>query len=184
MSDHWALTPEPYVEGGLVLHGFKAEEDAERFASLYLPGWVARPVGPREEGHRAICADCGTEWPCHHERVEKEAAAILFDSQHACHICGKSTAFNLSIRIPNAGDLGQDLRFHGRQGKCRNAAVRLLKELGRNEELDQLLVEEQRRKDFAAYRKKRKAEHRARLRAAVLKEAEAEQEALAEGVMG
>jgi hypothetical protein len=181
VADHWALTPEPYVEGGLVLHGFKAEEDAERFASLHLPDWVARPVGAREEGHRAICAECGTNWPCHHRQVESEASAILFNSQYACHVCTKSTMGSLSIRVPAAGDLGQDLRFHGRQGKCRNAAVKLLEELGRDEELQKLHAEEQRRKDFAAYCKKRKAEYRARLRAAVLKEAEAEQERASAG---
>lgn len=181
MADHWALTPEPYVEGGLVLHGFKSEGDAERFASLHLSEWVARPVGKREEGHRAICAECGTNWPCQHERVESEASQILFRSRNACHTCGKSAAFCLTIEVPGAGDLGQDLKFHGRQGKCRNEAVKLLKELGRDEALERLLAEEQRRKDFAAHCKKRKAEYRASLRAAVLKEAEAEQEQAAAG---
>lgn len=182
MADHWALTPEPYVEGGLVLHGFKSEGDAERFASLHLPTWEAHPVGEREEGHRAVCGECGTKWPCQHERVEREASAILFDSRYACHTCGKSTIGGLSIKVPSAGGLGQDLKFHGRQGKCRNAAVKLLKELGRDKELQKLQAEEQRRKDHLACCKKRKKEMAEALRAGLLKQAEAEQEATAEGV--
>jgi len=182
MADHWALTPEPYVEGGLALHGFKSEGDAERFASLHLPDWVARPVGAREEGHRAVCGECGTKWPCQHERVEREASQILFETRHACHTCGKSTIGSLSIKVPGAGDLGQDLKFHGRQGKCRNAAVKLLKDLGRTEEVDKLLAEEQRRKDHLAYCKRRKKERAEALRAGLLKQAESEQEATAEGV--
>lgn len=172
MADHWALTPEPYVEGGLVLHGFKEREDAERFADLNLPNWVARPVGERQEGHREICAECGTEWPCQHERVEREAKQILWESSHSCHTCRRSIVGALSIVVRNAGDLGQDLQFHGRQGKCRNAAVKLLTELGRDDELAKLKTEEQRRKDFTAYCKRRKQDRATALRARIVEEAE------------
>jgi len=167
VADHWALTPEPYVEGGLVLHGFKEQEEAERFASLYLPDWQALPVGPRKEGHKAVCRDCGADWPCPHETVERQAKAILHEGRNRCHHCSRSVMGCLRVEVKGGGHLGQDLTFHGRQGKCRTAALKLLNKLGRDDELQRLAEEEDRRKRWLTEAKERKAERTARLKRAV-----------------
>lgn len=166
MPDRWALTPEPYVEGGLVLHGFIEKEDAERFASLFLPEWEARPVGERAEGHRAVCADCAADWPCDHEKVEREAKAILHETRHRCHACHRSVMGCLRVDVKCAGGLGQDLAFHGRQGKCRNAAIKLLKDLGRDDDLKRLDEEVEMRRGWRERAKEQRAERARRIQRA------------------
>ena len=80
--------------------------------------------------------------------------------------------------------MGQDLAFHGRQGKCRNAAVKLLRELGDDKELARLAEEDERRRQWREDAKARRAAERKQIREAIAEQVFNEQEALAEGVMG
>lgn len=67
-------------------------------------------------------------WPCEHVRLDRQATMIIHASQNACARCGKRVGW-MEVRVKGGGLLGEDIKFHGRQGACRKEGLRRLKAL-------------------------------------------------------
>lgn len=42
-----------------------------------------------EPEHAPVCGNCGEDWPCRHERIERKARAFARDLEDMCHHCGR-----------------------------------------------------------------------------------------------
>lgn len=116
---------------------FREREDAEDWALDHgLIDYQPQEMAEAPQ-HHEICARCREPWPCEHERLDREAARILYAAKHICHRCEKRIG-GMLITVEGGGDLGQDVNYHGRKGACRNTAMRELRRLGHTEQLERL----------------------------------------------
>lgn len=107
---------------------FRTQEDAEDWALEHgCLDWHTKEIADRPE-HEAICGRCREPWPCEHVRLDRHAVSIIRANENRCARCGKQIGW-MKITIKSAGDFGEDVRYHGRQGACKNEALRRLRAL-------------------------------------------------------
>lgn len=107
---------------------FDSREDAEEWALDHgCMDWRAELIADRDE-HESACGRCRTPWPCEHVRLDRQARQIILAAENACARCGKCVGW-MEVRVKGGGLLGEDIKFHGRQGACRKEGIRRLKAL-------------------------------------------------------
>lgn len=141
---------------------FGSAAEAADFALDHgLLDWRPDRVDEPDEGHHQICGRCRETWPCEHVRLDRQAQRILSAAANTCRRCRKPIGW-YKIAVPGGGDLGEDAVYHGKQGACRNLAVRELQRLGHADLLTKLLRDEATRAEWltqARERKRRQTAH-------------------------
>lgn len=121
-----------------LVYPFASQEAAEDFALDHgMIDWRPERHDDPEKEHEAICARCNEVWPCQHVRLDYQATLILDAAKRRCARCGKGVT-GYAIHIKGAGELGEDVVYHGRKGACRNLAYRELRRLGHVEQIERL----------------------------------------------
>jgi hypothetical protein len=137
---------------------FDSREAAVAWADEHgLIGYHAEPLKAHDE-HEAVCASCREPWPCHHEQLDREARKIIWRAEHTCARCNREIGGS-RIKVPAAGELGEDLFFHGRQGACRNEAKRRLHAMesdAARRELERVLRDDEIAEQHREWRRRRK----------------------------
>jgi hypothetical protein len=159
-----------------VIWPFESQEMAEDWALEHgCLDWRAEPMTDRPE-HEAICGRCREPWPCEHVRLDRKAAAIIRASEEICARCGKRVGWK-EVRIAGGGLLGEDIKFHGRKGACRNEGLRRLNALATPAaDAERKRLESEAHYELRAkeWRERHRAEERAALRLVLNAEAEGE----------
>lgn len=107
---------------------FETEGDAEDFMLDHgLLDWRSARMDNPERDHEPVCARCRETWPCRHVLLDDHAQRILAAAANRCHRCGKQIGW-YKITFKGAGELGEDLHYHGKLGACFNEAKRLAAE--------------------------------------------------------
>ncbi len=121
MTEIWILKrgrTEPYV------WPFASEDAADDFKLEHgLLDWRTERFDNPERKHEPVCARCNQRWPCKHVRIDRQVAAINAAASNRCHRCGKQIGWR-KITFKAAGELGEDVFYHGKLGACFNEARR------------------------------------------------------------
>lgn len=126
--------------------------------------WRVEKLADRPE-HAPYCDRCREAWPCKHVRLDRKASAIIAEAANTCARCGKRVGWK-EVRLKGGGTLGEDVKYHGRKGACRNEGLRRLRALDTPEsraELDRLAREEAYEREHRQFAEAEKARRRERL---------------------
>lgn len=169
MSDKFALRR---GSGEPMIWPFASEEEAQDWALDHgCLDWDVERMADRPE-HAPYCGRCSEAWPCEHVRLDRRAAVIIHASANACARCGKRVGWK-EVRVKGGGSLGEDIKFHGRQGACRKEGLRRLEALGTDEaraELKRLVLEQEYDRQLREHIAAEKAQQRERLLASLREE--------------
>jgi hypothetical protein len=103
---------------------FETEDDADDFKLEHgLLDWRSERMDNPEQDHEPVCAHDRERWPCRYVRLEQEARGIIRAAENRCHRCGKQIGW-YKVTFKGAGELGQDVHYHGKLGPCFNEARR------------------------------------------------------------
>lgn len=121
----WVLRRGPHEP---MVWPFATEDQAGDFALDHgLLDWRVEPFDDPRKEHQPLCACCHEPWPCRHVRIEQHAHAIVHAAANRCARCRKQIGW-YKVTFRAAGELGEDLHYHGKLGACFNEAKRLAAE--------------------------------------------------------
>lgn len=95
-----------------------------------MPKLKRRKKAAPPPGHRPICAECGEDWPCEHQRNEYEVKAFASRLARQCHHCGEEIELRHSSVMFGGPSLDDPeiigIKFHyakSRRPACYRAAM-------------------------------------------------------------